>query len=178
MTEKAQQRKLSFIDDQISGNMASDSEKVKKSNYIAPPPTLAGTERRQSNWNQGNAPRRSIYNKRLSISLSHSSRKSSQDQTFTRIKYQNTYRTEPEENAKFLAYKFEPKIYSLLEEALKNKKYDPSKAESLSKELSQDILRETRNWVTTLSPRYKLIAHVVIGESNGNFNSFFKKSND
>ena len=124
-------------------------------------------ERRQSIWNQSNMPRKSVYNKRLSFSLSHSSRKSSQDVTFQRDRYQNTYRTEPEENAKFKAYKLEPKIYSLLEETLKDAKYEAHKADRLSKDLSQDILRETRNCASTFSSRYKLVAHVVIGESGG-----------
>ena len=129
----------------------------------------ASNDRRQSTWNQ---PRKSIFpagnmGRRLSHSLSHSSRKSSHDLYPPKVKLQNTYRTEPNEDERFLAYKVEPKLFALLRDALKGKKYSSIQSGTFSKELSKDIMRETRLIMNNASPRYKLIAHVVIGEAQG-----------
>lgn len=62
-----------------------------------------------------------------------------------------------------------PKIYEILEKSLHGKKYDANKTTILSKELTQDISREARNCMIPLSPRYKLVTHVVIGEIKGLF---------
>lgn len=105
--------------------------------------------------------------RRLSYSMSHSSRKSSQDLGYPRVRLQNTYRMEPVDSDKFKPYKIEPKIYALLEQTLKNKKYEANKAASLSKELSQEMMRETRLIMNANSMRYKLVSHVVVGEMNG-----------
>jgi tctex1 domain-containing protein 2 len=152
-----------------------------------PPPVAAGTTaptnaaqasdpRRQSTWNQQQQSRKSIFpggggsmmlNRRQSHSLSHSSRKSSHDIFPAKVKLQNTYRTEPNEDERFQAYKIEPKLFDLLKEALKGKKYSSIQSGTYSKELSQDIMRETRLLMNNASPRYKLVAHVAIGEPNG-----------
>jgi hypothetical protein len=149
MSDKVGNRRLSFMEDGLS--MANSD---KKMSLIA--------ERRQSTM-----PRKSIYTRRLSNSVSHSSRKSSQDLTFTRLRFQNTYRTEPNENEIFQPYKVEPKLYALLEESLKDKKYDAQKSMSLSKELSENIMRELRLCMSNMSPRYKIVSHVLIGEMLG-----------
>ena len=156
MTDNKQQqanqpRRLSFVDDQSLPNSISEAKKS----------FAASTERRQSVWNPQRT--KSIFTRRVSHSLSHSSRKSSQDLT-PKIKYQNTYRTEPEENERFQAYKIEPKLYAMLKEALKDKKFHAIQSGPFSKELSQDILREVKLLMNNLSPRYKLVSHVVIGE--------------
>ncbi len=59
-------------------------------------------ERRQSQWNTN---KRSLFGRRFSQSMSYGSRKSSQDLMVTKIRYQNTYRIEPDENTRFYAYK-------------------------------------------------------------------------
>ena len=157
----SQARRLSFVEDQSVSNSNNNEQldKAKLTKQFA-----ASVERRQSVWNQS---RKSIFPRRLSHSLSHSSRKSSQDlQAAPRIRYQNTYKLTPDESAKFQPYKVEPKLYAYLEHALKDKKYEASRAPILSKELSQNIMLETRNIMSSNS-RYKLISHVVIGEMKG-----------
>jgi hypothetical protein len=99
--------------------------------------------------------------------MSHSSRKSSQDVPMPpRVRYQNTYRTDPTDDSKFYAYKIEPRIYATLESHLKDKTYNPNKSLAMSKELSEEIMRETRNCLSH-NARYKLISHVSIGQQNG-----------
>ena len=148
----------------------------RRLSFMDPPPVLSGAptisnnDRRQSTWNT--QPRKSIFpggnmSRRLSHSLSHSSRKSSHDIFPAKVKLQYTYRTEPNEDERFQAYKIEPKLYDLLKDALKGKKYNSIQSGTYSKELSQDIMRETRLLMNNASPRYKLVAHVVIGEPTG-----------
>ncbi|RNA06722.1 tctex1 domain-containing 4 isoform X4 [Brachionus plicatilis] len=123
-----------------------------------------GFERRQSIWQ---AARKSIYPRRMSHAMSQGSRRSSQDNTYHRIKLQNTYRTEPEENEKFKPEKLQTKLYEVLEELLKNRTYDPSKCGQLTKLVSQEIMKEARFQLNSASPRYKLISHVVITDAKG-----------
>ena len=154
----------------------------RRLSFMDPPPVMPGglngpsgavsTDRRQSMWNP--AARKSIFpgggnlmNRRQSHSLSHSSRKSSHDIFPAKVKLQNTYRTEPNEDERFQAYKIEPKLTELLKDALKGKKYSSVQSGTFSKELSQDIMRETRLLMNNASPRYKLVAHVAIGEPTG-----------
>jgi tctex1 domain-containing protein 2 len=127
-------------------------------------PKLVNSERRQSIWNSSNQLSRKSTNRRMSFAQSHGSRKSSMDlHSFPRVRLQNTYKMEPDNASRFHSYKIEPRIYELLEHALKDKTYDANKSPSLAKELSQDIMRETKNFLST-SCRYKLVCHVVIGE--------------
>lgn len=163
--QQSQQRRLSFIEDP-SQSIDGDKKKILES-QLGHPTTNSNTDRRKSVWN---AARKSIYvlnnnNRRLSHSFSHGSRKSSQD--LPRLKFQNTYRTEPNESERFQPYKVEPKIYELLKNELNGKTYDPFKSAALSKELSQDVMREVRLLTNNISPRYKLVSHVVIGEMQG-----------
>ena len=101
------------------------------------------------------------------MSNSFESRKSSsQDTGFNKVRYQNTYRTGPDEDEVFHPFKLEPKIYDILERHLHGKKYDAHKTPVLVKELTNEISREARNCSIT-SPRYKLVTHVVIAENKG-----------
>ena len=156
-----QQRQLAFNEDAANAADQTAGRGKTGQQQIAP----QAVERRQSVWNPG--PRKSIFIQPAARRLSHSfgsygSRKSSQE--LPRIKLQNTYRLEPAEGEKFEAYKLEPKIQELLHDALKDKKYNAKQAAQLSKDISQDILRETR---IMCSHRYKIIAHVLIGEMLG-----------
>ncbi len=134
----------------------------------------SSNDRRQSGPYKSNGPRKSIYpGRRQSISMT--SRKSSQDGGYPRIKLQNTYRMAPEENEKFKAYKLEPKLYEILENSMKHLNYDPRdeiRTKDLTKEISQEILREARNIMMSISPRYKLMSYFVMGENKGQFNLF------
>ncbi|CAF0723453.1 unnamed protein product [Brachionus calyciflorus] len=124
--------------------------------------TGGGSDRRQSMW-QG--ARKSIYSRRLSQAMSYGSRKSSQDIIYPKIRLQNTYRMEPNEDETFKAHKLEPKLYETLESLLKNRVYDANKCALWSKEISQEILKEAKYQMNSSSPRYKIVAHVIIGEA-------------
>ncbi len=50
-----------------------------------------------------------------------------------------------------------------MEHALKGCSYDAKKCPQQTKDLSDDILRETRNCLVN-SSRYKLVSHIVIGQ--------------
>jgi hypothetical protein len=121
-------------------------------------------DRKQSIWN---AQAKNMLTSSRRLSMSHSSRKSSQDLLYPRIRLQNTYRMEPNENEKFKPYKVEPKLYALLEDSLKNKKYDATRVPIWSKDLSQELMREARLIMNNASMRYKLVSHIVIGEFKG-----------
>ena len=127
-------------------------------------------ERRNTVFKKG--PRKSIYpggnmggdgGKRNSVTVS---RKSSQDIGYPpKIKMQNTYRVAPEDHEKFKPYKIEPRIYEILEKNLKDQKYDHSKLDRQTKELTQEIMIQARSSI--LSSRYKVVSHVAIGEFKG-----------
>lgn len=182
-----QQRRLSFIDSESQTN--SEHKRQSQAVGASGPPiqqqlsSSHSSERRQSIWNApgaagaggagstGSMPRKSVYQRRMSYAHSQGSRKSSQDLSagggagYSRIRLANTYRTEPNsDQEKFKPFKLEPKLYAVLEEALKEKKYDPNKSAQLTKELSQIVMRETRLLMNASSPRYKLVSHVLVGE--------------
>lgn len=160
------QRRLSFIETDSQAN--SDHESSKKRQSQAAQSLNNSMDRRQSIWNPNNSqPRKSVYQRRMSYALSQGSRKSSQDLStgYPRIRLQNTYRTEPNnDQERFKPYKLEPKLYNVLEDHLKEKKYDANKTAQLTKELSQLVMRETRLLMNNSSPRYKLVSHVLVGE--------------
>ena len=145
--------------------------RLRKTSFIAPERTgerrvslsLNQFDRKFSNFNTG--PRKSIFGRRLS----YMSRKSSESNHYPRVKLQNTYRTDLEDDEKFKPYMVESKVLEILTSSLKDEAYNASNANILSKELSQDIMREIRNLPLTLSPRYKLVSHVLIGEYKGLF---------
>jgi hypothetical protein len=163
-TNGTQARRLSFIEDQ---SINSTDVNIKKSHLVptnVQPSAPVNTPDNRVGKPKWNAPRQSVFNRRFSHSMSFSSRKSSQDLPLaTRSRYQNTYRLNPDEQSKFYAYKVEPKIYATLEHGLKGRTYEPAKCSLLAKELSEDIMRETRNCLVH-SSRYKLVAHVSIGQ--------------
>lgn len=124
-------------------------------------------KRRSSSINQsipGNGPRKSIFVRRNSY-LSRKSSESNNNQLIQR--FQPTYKMDIEEHEKFKPWLIEPKLEEVLEDALRGKVYNPSMSGMLCKELSQNILREIRSMPLVLSPRYKLIANVIIGQSGG-----------
>ncbi len=120
------------------------------------------------------APNNPIYNRGPRKSIfpggrrqSYMSRKSSESNGFPHVKLQNTYRIELNDNEKFNQSAAEPKMQEILNEALNGQVYNPSNANILSKEISQEIMRELRNMPHVLSARYKLVSHVSIGELKG-----------
>ena len=123
-------------------------------------------DRRQSSY-KNTGPRKSTHQggRRQSVAMS---RKSSQDLVYPpKIRLQNTYRIAPEEDEKFKPYKIEPRMYEILENSLRDRVYDHSKTERLTKDLTQEIMRATRG--EKVSSRYKIVSHVAIGQMNGKF---------
>lgn len=110
------------------------------------------------------APRKSIF---LGRRASYMSRKSSESYGLPKVKLQNTYRIELKENEKFNPSLVKPKMNDILEGALKDQEYNASNANILSKEISQDIVREIRTIAHGISPRYKIVSHVSIGQLKG-----------
>lgn len=167
-------RKMSYlapepIQEDTLSPLENSKGRLRKTSFIAPERStdrrvslsLNQFERKFSNFNAG--PRKSIFGRRLS----YWSRKSSESNHFPRVKLQNTYRIDPKDSEKFKPYMVESKVLEILTNSLKDETYNASNANILSKELSQDIMREIRNMPLTLSPRYKLVSHVLIGESKG-----------
>lgn len=130
----------------------------------------AQESRRVSTWNTGGAGgvkrRNSIVGRRLSNSFD-SRKSSSQDAIYNRVKLQNTYQTGPDEGEHFQPFKLESRIYDILENSLKDKKYDARKCSEWVKDLTQEISREAH---CVVSRRYKLVTHVIIGEVKGIIN--------
>jgi hypothetical protein len=78
--------------------------------------------------------------------------------------YENTYRLEPDDKTRFSTKKAEEIIRHVLENYLKGKKYDPKKFPNLCKSLAELIKERIK---TSGCQRYKLIAHVMILENQG-----------
>jgi len=79
-------------------------------------------------------------------------------------KMENTYKMKPDEDKEFKSSQVEKVTYSLMENMLKDEKYDCKNSNRLACDLSQLII----NRVKGLNfPRYRIIVNVVIGQSNG-----------
>ncbi|KAI3425839.1 hypothetical protein D9Q98_007813 [Chlorella vulgaris] len=75
--------------------------------------------------------------------------------------YENTYRTEPEEDAEFRAQKVSALLKGMLKDRLQGQSYDPVRGSQMSKQLADDI----RERVKAMGfDRHKLVVHVTIGE--------------
>ena len=148
----------------------SDDVPIPCNNQLRKSSNEGSDKRRSSFINQSQqmyVPRKSIFVRRSSNAFL--SRKSSEPSQVNQIlqRFQPTYKMEPEEHEKFKPWLIEPKIEEVLEDCLNGLVYTPTRSSILSKEISQNILREIRNMPITLSPRYKLIANVLICESKG-----------
>ena len=78
--------------------------------------------------------------------------------------YENTYQTTPTEDKRFSTKKAEDIIRGVLEGYLKGKMYDPKKFPNLCKSLSELIKERVKG---TGCPRYKIVAHVMVIEKQG-----------
>lgn len=88
----------------------------------------------------------------------------STSETQIQKQYENTYRLEPDEKTTFSTKKAEDTIRHVLQNYLKGRKYDPKKFPNLSKSLAELIKERVK---TSGCQRYKLIAHVMILEKQG-----------
>ncbi len=73
----------------------------------------------------------------------------------------NTYRTEPDDDGKFIPSKVEYIIKFILEAHLRKVKYEPAFCGKLAHDLCAMIKNKTKE---LNFPRYKLVAHVIIGQ--------------
>lgn len=78
------------------------------------------------------------------------------------VVYENTYKTDPEDTRRFSQTKAEQIIYSVLENYLDQRQYDPRQFPSLSKTLSEMIKERVRD---SGLDRYKLVAVVTLCEN-------------
>ena len=104
--------------------------------------------------------RQSVF-RRLSMSMG--SRKSSM-MLMPHQNRPNTYRIEPENDFRFRPYRLQPKVLEILIDQLKDKTYQTINQSELVKDLSRNVLQLMKNFPMS---RYRLIAHTVIGEKNG-----------
>ncbi|XP_072173391.1 dynein light chain Tctex-type protein 2B-like [Diadema setosum] len=81
-----------------------------------------------------------------------------------RIRYENTYRLQPEEKETFDSCKVRDFVGELLEMRLKTEKYNPRTVPSLTVNLSDVIKARVKKMGFK---RYKIVCHLVIGEQNG-----------
>lgn len=78
------------------------------------------------------------------------------------VTYENTYKTNPDDNRRFSQRKAEQIIYSVLDGYLSKREYDPRRFPLLSKTLSELIKDRVKD---TGLDRYKIIATVTICEN-------------
>lgn len=91
----------------------------------------------------------------------HFSKSNSEVGAQNRIKYENTFRIDPEDNSKFVCSKAEKIIAQVLETYLKGRKYDSRKFPQLCKTLS-DLIKERVK--SSGLKRFKIVAYVMITE--------------
>lgn len=80
------------------------------------------------------------------------------------IRYENTYKMEPEEGETFIPYKVRDIVEEVLRESLEGVSYDPVECSSLTGELSDRIKMEVKDLIM---PRYKIVVHVILGQKMG-----------
>lgn len=119
----------------------------------------AGTMQSESSTGTGKL---KLMRLRHKIKLFGGSFSKSGSETQIQKQYENTYRLEPDDNARFSTKKAEDTIQHVLENYLKGKKYDPKKFPNLCKSLAELIKERVK---TTGCQRYKLISHVMIFEN-------------
>lgn len=155
MSDKLATRRPSLLEE--NSNISFDTSENQRRNHLNIPGSTSSFSldaKRQSLWSK--------KSRRLSFLGSFSSRRSSQDPVAPRTRLQNTYKLEPDDNLKFIPFKFETKIYQIMENHLKEKIYANINPKLVSKEISDEIMRMAK---TNLhNSRYKFISHVTIGQ--------------
>lgn len=105
-----------------------------------------------------------LHRLRHRIKLFGGSFSKSTSETHIQKQYENTYRLEPDEKATFSTKKAEDTIRHVLQNYLKGRKYDSKKFPNLCKSLAELIKERVK---ASGCQRYKLIAHVMILEKQG-----------
>lgn len=78
------------------------------------------------------------------------------------VKYENTYRTEPDEGKSFAPTKVESMMKETLEKKLKTVKYTPDGCRIIATELTADLKSKVK---AMDFPRYKIVCNVFITEN-------------
>ena len=78
-----------------------------------------------------------------------------------KVRLENTYKVEPDDNAVFNCQKIQNIIETVLEAQLKDEKYDARMCRSLTKDVSNIIKDRLKHMEM---PRYKLVVSVMLGE--------------
>ncbi|PSC74499.1 tctex1 domain-containing 2 [Micractinium conductrix] len=78
--------------------------------------------------------------------------------------YENTYRTEPTEEARFRVHRVQAVLRELLKERLEGQSYDPVRCSQTTKRLADDIRERCK---ALGFERHKLMVHVTLGELKG-----------
>lgn len=124
-----------------------------------------GTMQSDTGSTASGAGKMKLFRLRHKIKLFGGSFSKSGSETHVQKQYENTYRLEPKDpSEKFPCKKAEDIIRSVLEGYLKDKDYDPKKFPTLCKSLAELIKERVKS---TGVQRYKLIAHVMILENQG-----------
>lgn len=116
-----------------------------------------------------NVAQSTIFARRLSSFSSSSgimrpyARKMSKAPVPPQPKYENTYKTDPDEGFKFKAHQVEKTVYDVLETKLKQEKYNYRTVQNLICELSYLIKERVKK---LNFPRYKFVVSVVISSKN------------
>ena len=162
----------------LSNKNLKEFDKKQGGNDLRPPRRTSIVSRRSSADGSIHVPVVPM-NRRLSRSLAHAHRDShhagmksavstntsvSNNAKPRMIKYENTYRMEPEEDSKFLPGKCGDIISEILDAQLKGAKYESSTVSTLCKRISEDIKFRVKEMKL---PRYKIICQVFIGSKKG-----------
>ncbi|KAL4238982.1 hypothetical protein ACF0H5_003686 [Mactra antiquata] len=137
--------------------------KPKESTWLK---SLGGRERAGTLHSESSSGTGKLKLQRLrhKIKLFGGSFSKSGSETQIQKRYENTYRLEPTDTTRFSSKKAEDIISHVLENYLKGKSYDPKKFPNLCKSLAELIKDRVKSSGCT---RYKLIAHVMILENQG-----------
>lgn len=126
--------------------------------------TTSETVHSESSGGTGGPGKLKLFKLRHKIKLFGGSFSKSGSETHVPKQYENTYRLEPSDGKKFSKKKAEDIIHQVLEGYLKGKSYDPKKFANLSKSLAELIKERIK---ATGCDRYKIVAHVLIMETQG-----------
>lgn len=121
--------------------------------------------------NAAAAYRRGSISRRPSIAgMSHHSRPYGTQQT---VKFENTYRIDPDKNCKFHAGVVERMLAGLLESFLDGELYEARKCAQISQNLT-DVIKGRMKELSM--SRYKFVSNVLIGQNSGQSISFASRS--
>ncbi|XP_038048482.1 dynein light chain Tctex-type protein 2B-like [Patiria miniata] len=119
-----------------------------------PAPSFKGFGRKMSVW--------STVARKLSVSTTASTKTVNKPTiTLPKKRYENSYRTQPDDSTTFNGPQVEKFLLELLEMRLKTEKYDPRSCSSLTTSLADVIKARTKKMGFR---RHRIVVYVVVGE--------------